>query len=406
MLGSGRLGAMWRPWLLLGALVLGACAAERGVEAPGPRAPSFELRPVGYDQLVGWGADDSRAALEAFLRSCARLAEQDAAVPMAADPRFGAVGDWREPCTAAAGVAMATPGPARAFFEERFVPYLVLDGGDPNGLFTGYYEPLVHGSRRFGGPYTVPLHRPPDDLVRVDLARFNPDLAGYAIYGRVVGRDFAPYYSRADIEAGALDGHGLELLWLDDPIDKFFLQIQGSGQVRLDDGALIRVGYAAPNGQPYRAIGRDLIEIGALPRDDVSMPAIKAWLAQHPAAAPEIMARNRSYIFFQEQPQLGPDDGPLGAEGVPLTAERSLAVDRRHIPFGVPVWLETTAPWPEGPGPLRRLMVAQDTGSAITGIVRGDVFWGAGPRAEAIAGHMRSPGRYAVLLPKGLIPVS
>jgi membrane-bound lytic murein transglycosylase A len=186
----------------------------------------------------------------------------------------------------------------------------------------------------------------------------------------------------------------------------FFLQIQGSGQVRLDDGALVRVGYASQNGHPYRAIGRDLIEIGVLTREEVSLPAIKTWLEAHPAAAPQIMARNRSYIFFEERPELGPEDGPLGAQGVSLTAGRSLAVDRRYIPLGVPIWLETTAPYPEGAAPLRRLMVAQDTGGAIKGVVRGDVFWGAGARAEAVAGHMKSRGRYAVLLPRALVPVS
>jgi membrane-bound lytic murein transglycosylase A len=166
------------------------------------------------------------------------------------------------------------------------------------------------------------------------------------------------------------------------------------------------VGYASQNGHPYHAIGRDLIEIGALTRDEVSLPAIRAWLQAHPEEASQIMARNRSYIFFEEHRGLAPKDGPLGAQGVPLTAGRSLAVDPRYVPFGVPVWLDTTAPWPEGEGPLRRLMVAQDAGSAVKGVVRGDVFWGAGARAEAIAGHMKSRGRYAVLLPKALIPVS
>ena len=231
-------------------------------------------------------------------------------------------------------------------------------------------------------------------------------LAGYAIYGRVQGGEFVPYHSRADIETGALADRGLELLWVDDPIDQFFLQVQGSGQVQLDDGSLTRVGYASQNGHPYRAIGRDLIEIGVLTRDQVSLPAIKAWLEAHPADAPDIMARNRSYIFFEERPELGPDDGPLGAQGVSLTAGRSLAVDPRYVPLGVPVWLETTVPWPEGAAPLHRLMVAQDTGGAIKGVVRGDVFFGAGARAEAAAGHMKSPGRYALLLPKALIPVS
>jgi membrane-bound lytic murein transglycosylase A len=396
-----------RSWPLLGCwLVLAACAPERPAEPPAPAQPAFDLRPIAYEQLRGWQADDPRAALDAFRRSCAKLDRYGAATPMGARPGFGAVGDWRPVCADAATVAQGSAAAVRDFFEDHFSPYLVVDGDDPEGLFTGYYEPLLFGSRRFGGPYTVPIYRPPADLVRVDLGRFNPELAGYAIYGRVEGGQFVPYHSRADIETGALARRGLELLWVDDPVDKFFLQIQGSGQVQLDDGALIRVGYASQNGHPYRAIGRDLIEIGVLTRDEVSLPAIKAWLEAHPGDAPQIMARNRSYIFFEERPELGPDDGPLGAQGVSLTAGRSLAVDRRYIPLGVPVWLETTAPWPDGERPLRRLMVAQDTGGAIKGVVRGDVFWGAGARAESIAGLMKSRGRYAVLLPKALAPIS
>lgn len=393
---------------LFGCLLLLACAAEPPpVETPPPPPlPVLELRPIGFDQLAGWRADDPREALRAFDRSCEKLAGRDPETPMGAEPVFGTVGDWQRICADAARAALRSPEQARAFLEERFSPYLVLDGGNPEGLFTGYFEPLLHGSRTYGGRYTVPLYRPPDDLLRVDLGRFNPDLAGYAIYGRVNGREFVPYHSRRDIEGGALEERGLELLWVDDPIDKFFLQVQGSGQVQLDDGSVVRVGYASQNGHPYHAIGRDLIEIGALSRDEVSLPAIRSWLEAHPREAPQIMARNRSYIFFEEHPELGPDEGPLGAQGVSLTAGRSLAVDPRYIPFGVPVWLETTAPWPEGEGPLRRLMVAQDTGGAIKGIVRGDVFWGAGERAEAVAGRMKSRGRYAILLPKTLIPVS
>jgi membrane-bound lytic murein transglycosylase A len=396
-----------RSWPSLACLGLLACAGEP--EAPGPPAPeppSFELRPISFEQLAGWAADDPREAFAAFRRSCAKLAQRDLAMPMGPDPLFGQVADWQAVCTDAAAVAELSADQARAFVEDVFSPYLVVDGARPEGLFTGYYEPLLNGSRQFGGPYTVPLYRPPDDLLRIDLGRFSPELAGYAIYGRITNREFVPYHSRGEIESGALAGRGLELLWVDDPIDKFFLQVQGSGQVRLDDGSLIRIGYAGQNGHPYRAIGRDLIEIGVLRREDVTLPAIREWLEAHPEGASQIMARNRSYIFFEEHPELAPDEGPLGAEGVPLTAGRSLAVDPRYIPFGVPVWLDTTAPWPEGEGPLRRLMVAQDAGGAIKGVVRGDVFWGAGERAEAIAGHMKSRGRYAILLPKFLVPVS
>ncbi len=305
------------------------------------------------------------------------------------------------------GRGSASAEAAREFFETWFQPYRVSDRGQSVGLFTGYYEPVLHGSRHPGGRYRVPLHAAPSDLLRIDLSRFNPELAGYAIWGRVEHGEFAPYYTRAEIDDGALAGQNLELLWVDDPIAKFFLQIQGSGQVRLDDGSVVRVGYAAQNGRPYRAIGRDLIEIGALHRGQVTLQTIRIWLSAHPADAATIMERNPSYIFFEEHPELAAADGPLGTEGVPLTAGRSLAVDRRFLPLGAPLWLDTSAPRPDSPEaevPLQRLMVAQDTGGAIKGVVRGDVFWGAGEPAEAIAGRMQSQGGLVLLLPRALIP--
>jgi membrane-bound lytic murein transglycosylase A len=385
---------------------LAACAGEPPTP-PAPPEPQLELALTSFERLDGWPTDDPRGALDAFRISCASLSREDAGAPMGRDPAYGLTGDWQPACDAAESSAyLGSAERARNFFEDWFFPYLLSDAGDPEGLFTGYYEPQLFGSWHYGGRYTVPLHLAPDDLLRIDLGRFNPDLAGYSISGRIQGNQFVPYYSRGEIEGGVLDGRGLELLWVDDRVDKFFLQIQGSGQVVLEDGRLIRVGYAGQNGHPYRAIGRDLIEIGALSPEQVSMQSIRAWLEANPGAARAIMHRNRSYVFFQENPELGPDDGPIGAQGLPLTAGRSLAVDLRFIPLGAPVWLDTTAPFPDGEAPLRRLMIAQDTGGAIKGVVRGDVFWGAGPLAEAVAGRMKSTGRYAVLLPRSMIPTS
>ena len=360
-----------------------------------------------FGQISGWADDQPSDALVAFRASCTRIVDRDHHEPFGLQPAAGVVGDWREPCAAAAAIpADTTADEARAFFETWFQPWQVADGGDAEGLFTGYYEPLLLGSRRNGGRYTVPLRKPPADLVRIELGRFNPDLQGYWIAGRITGSGLEPYAARGEIEAGALDGQDLELLWVDDLIDKFFLQIQGSGRVVLEDGSVVRVGYAAQNGHPYRAIGRDLIEIGAIPRDQVSLQTIRQWLrAAGPQDAAAIMDRNRSYVFFEERRELGENDGPLGSHGVPLIAGRSLAVDPRWIPLGAPVWLDTVAPYPDGEAPLRRLMIAQDTGGAIRGIVRGDVFWGAGAEAEAIAGPMRSQGRYLLLLPRTLTPL-
>jgi membrane-bound lytic murein transglycosylase A len=226
------------------------------------------------------------------------------------------------------------------------------------------------------------------------------------VRGRIEGDRLVPYFDRDEIERGALDGRALELLWVDDPIDKFFLQIQGSGLVRLADGRLLRVGYADQNGRAYRPIGRDLVEMGELSREEVSLQSIAAWLRANPDRADAVMDKNPSYVFFQLLGDAEALEGPLGAQGVPLLAGRSLAVDRRYIPYGAPVWLETEAPFPDGERSLHRLMIAQDTGGAIKGGVRGDVFRGAGDLAEHVAGHMKSRGSYFLFLPKVALPTS
>jgi len=389
--------------LALAGLLLGC--AER--KPPPPREPALSLAPVGFDGLPGWQEDDPSGALDAFRRSCGRLQRQDSGKALGGSGGFaGKVADWLPACAAAQRVA-TTADAARTFFQASFVPYRVTDRGQAEGLFTGYYEPLLNGARTNGGRYRHPLLKRPPDLVSVDLGRFAPELQGRRIAGRVADGRLVPYADRAAIERGALAGRGLELLWVDDPVDKFFLEIQGSGQVRLPDGSLVRVGYADQNGHAYRAIGKDLIELGAIPREQVSMQAIRAWLAAHPDQAPGMMAKNPSYVFFRELPaDLASAPGPQGAQGVPLTPGRSLAVDRKFLPLGAPVWLDATAPYPEGERPLRRLLVTQDTGGAIRGPVRGDVFWGAGPLAEHLAGHMKSAGRLFILLPRELAPTS
>ncbi|HET6519545.1 MAG TPA: MltA domain-containing protein [Geminicoccaceae bacterium] len=385
------------------ALLLAGCGTEPPEPPPEPR---FELVPAAFGDLDGWAEDDPSPAVQAFARSCQPWLRRDDGADAGRSPVAGRVGDWRPACEAArlfdGGDALA----ARRFFERWFAPYRVTYG-DRTGLFTGYFEPRLYGSRRPGGPYTVPLHRRPPDLVQVDLGLFDPELAGKRIAGRVDGGQLRPYSSNGDIAEGALAGRNLELVWVSDPIDKFFLQIQGSGQVVLDDGSTIRVGYAAQNGHRYRAIGRDLIEMGEIPKEQVSLQSIRDWLRAHPEAASDLMARNPSYVFFTEVNGLDPEAGPLGSLGVPLTAGRSLAVDPAYIPLGAPVWLDTTAPAGDGREvPLRRLVIAQDTGGAIKGPIRGDVFWGAGDVAGEIAGRMKSEGGYVLLLPKSLTPTS
>lgn len=356
------------------------------------------LQPARFADLPGWREDAVAEALPALLKSCRRIT----ALPEEAElgePYAGTAADWKPVCAAAARVPAGDSAAARAFFEARLQPYSTANNDDPLGLFTGYYEPLLHGSRKRGGKFTIPLYLRPPELVMVDLGRFRDELEGQRIAGRVEDGALTPYPDRAEIEEGALSGRKLELVWVDDPVDAFFLHIQGSGRIRLTEGGEMRVGYAAQNGHPYFAIGRDLIDRGALTRGEVSMQTIRKWLTEHPEEAREVMRKNASYVFFQEIQ----GEGPLGAEGVGLTPGRSLAVDRKHFPLGVPVWLSAGMPGTK-PGKedrkIRRLLVAQDTGGAIRGPVRGDVFWGYGPEAAELAGRMKHRGRLWVLLPK------
>jgi membrane-bound lytic murein transglycosylase A len=336
--------------------------------------------------------DDLAPALAAFRLSCAPILRKSSA---AAEPlgngRVGRIGDWLPVCAAAAELPEVDGAAARAFFERWFQPWKAGNNGNNEGLFTGYYEPLLNGARERGGRYTTPLLRRPGDLVMVELGRFRPAWRGERIAGRVVDGELRPYPTRAEIEAGALDRLNLAFLWVDDPIDAFFLEIQGSGQVQLADGSVVQLSYDGQNGRPYVPIGRLLMERGALAREDVSMQSIRGWILAHPDAAKALMDENPSYVFFRELAQAG----PIGSGGVRLTAGRSLAVDRSFVPLGVPVWLDAGED-------LRRLTVAQDTGGAIRGPVRGDVFWGDGEAAAERAGHMKAHGGEYLLLPKTL----
>jgi membrane-bound lytic murein transglycosylase A len=365
-----------------------------------PAEDRVVLEPARFADLQGWGEDAVAEALPALLRSCERISRQPDGAEMGGAGFAGTAGDWKPVCAAAARVPAGDSRAARAFFEAHLAPAAVTNNGRALGLFTGYYEPLLHGSRRRGGRYTVPLYLRPPELVMVDLGDFREELRGQRIAGKVVDGSLEPYPGRREIDEGALAGRELELVWVDDPVDAFFLHIQGSGRIRLAEGSEMRVGYAAQNGHPYRAIGRDLIERGALRREEVSMQTIRQWLEANPEQAAEVMQKNASYVFFQEIK----GESPLGAQGVPLTAGRSLAVDRKFLPLGVPLWLSASLP-PAAEGQpgrrLRRLMVAQDTGGAIRGPVRGDVFWGHGDEAADLAGKMRHRGRLWVLLPKG-----
>lgn len=346
-----------------------------------PPAPVSTLRATSWDAISGWRDDNPQLAWSAFLTSCSALKIQPA---------------WQSVCS----VATAFNEPSRdvlyRFFELNFTPYQVVnpDGSD-SGLVTGYYEPLLHGSRTRSARYRYPVHGVPDDLLVIDLGEIYPELRNMRLRGRIEGRRVVPYFNRAQIDEGSAAVAGKEIVWVEDAVELFFLQIQGSGRVKLDSGETIRLGYADQNGYPYRSIGRLLVDRGDLPLERASMQGIKTWARQNPARLQDLLNYNASYVFFRE---LSPDlPGPLGALGVPLTARRSIAVDARHIPLGAPVFLATTMP--NSRQPLSRLMLAQDTGGAIRSAVRADFFWGFGDEAGTLAGRMRQSGKMWVLLP-------
>jgi len=339
------------------------------------------LRQASWNDLPEWRAEDPAQAWQAFLTSCRALGNQ---------------GVWREACAAAAGIANPDRDAARRFFEAHFTPYRVTraDGAD-EGLITGYYEPLLRGSRNATARYRYPVYGVPDDLLVIDLAEAYPELKGLRLRGRLEGRRVVPYYDRAQIGQGRAPLVGRELVWVDDAIELFFLQVQGSGRVVLESGETLRVGYADHNGFPYRSIGRYLAERGELPLEKASMQGIQAWARANPDKLTEVLNVNARYVFFRELPAGLP--GPLGSLGAPLTARRSLAVDPEFVPLGAPVYISTT--WPLSSRPLNQLMLAQDTGSAIRGAVRADFFWGNGEEAAREAGRMKQPLRMWVLLP-------
>ena len=348
-----------------------------------------------WSELPGWLQDNHAEALPALLASCAVVGKQAA---------------WREVCEAAPAVKGREA--ARLFFESQFTPYRVTSTeGAAEGLITGYYEPTLRGSRKPSARNAYPLYAAPDDLLTLDLGELAPELKSTAPRVRVEGKRVVPYPTRAQIDGEAAPLRGKEIAWVDDPLDLFFLQVQGSGRITLEEGGVMRVGFAAHNGHPYRSIGRVLIERGDLTLERASMQGIKAWAQAHPARLTELLNQNPRYIFFRELPAAGTAPagapigpigpvGPPGAMGVPLTPLRSVAVDTRHVPLGAPVHIATT--WPNSTKPLQRLMLAQDIGGAIRGAVRADFFWGAGEMAAREAGRMQQPLRLWVLLPHGM----
>lgn len=366
-------------------LLCAVCAALillHGCEAYRPE-PGIG-RAIDWEELPAWQEDRYTEAWPALLQGCRVL------------PRRSA--EWGRVCARATSLGEVDDAVARRFFEQEFTAHRVnASGADGKGLVTGYYEPLLQGSRVPDERYRYPIYGRPADLIRVDLAELYPELEGKKVRGRLEGSRLVPYYPRGEIDAGESPLIGNELLWVDDPVALFFLHVQGSGRVQLPDGELVAVGYADQNGQPYSSIGRILIERGEIPRERISLFSIRDWLRSHPDEADALLSSNRSYVFFQLREAT--DEHARGSLNVPLTPGRSIAVDRRNIPLGVPVWLDTTYPGSAG-RKLRRLTFAQDTGGAIKGYARADLFWGNGTEAERLAGEMKQDARLFILLPR------
>lgn len=289
----------------------------------------------------------------------------------------------------------------RQFFEQGFTPWqLHNEGHSTAGLVTGYFEPLIRASRKRDQHYRWPIHGVPHDMLTIELGELYPQLKTMRLRGRIVNDKIMPYLSRAEVSAHGSQFPAPVLLWAEDAIELFFLQVQGSGRAQLPDGSMVRIGYADHNGHPYQSIGRWLVDQGELQLEQASMDGIKAWVHRNPDRLDELLNVNPSYVFFRELP--AGNDGPLGALSVALTPGRSIAVDPAYVPLGAPVFLATTEPLSSQP--LRRLVLAQDTGGAIKGGVRADYFWGFGDEAGRHAGRMRQQGRMWLLLPVGMQP--
>jgi membrane-bound lytic murein transglycosylase A len=369
-----------------------------GCSAITPEVKPQEDNPVleisDFSKLPNWNKDNHLDALSAFDKSCSRFLKQASNRPTG----FGAkIQDWQAVCQNRP--ILRTQKNARDFFEAWFSPYAVYNNTEQSGLFTGYYEASLNGSLTKTKNYNIPLRARPQDLVMVNLGDFNPELKGKRIAGRPVNGYLKPYETRAEIVDGKLPKDmDIPVIWVDSAIDAFFLQIQGSGVVTLPDGSTQRIGYDGQNGHPYTAIGKTLIDKGELTQENVSMQSIRQWLQDNPEKAPEILNSNASYIFFKKLDT----EGPIGGEGVVLTPERSLAIDTKFWPYGVPIFVDIPHP-KESNRNIQNLMIAQDTGGAIKGVIRGDFFWGYGEEAAAHSGPMKSKGQMWVLLPKSVV---
>jgi membrane-bound lytic murein transglycosylase A len=366
--------------------------------------PGAQYLPLAWSDVTGWNDDDHVAAYKAFRASCKSIAAQP---PPVVEPK-ALGGSLSEPCRIAKSLDLADEAKAKAFFEEHFSPLRISRLGELDGFVTGYYEPVLDGSHTQTDVYNVPVYRRPSNLF---VRGFKQDAASLPnkgpVYRKIGRRKLVPYYDRGEIEDGAIAGRGLELCWLKDPTDLLFAQIQGSARIKFEDGSTIRINYDAYNGYSYTAVGRILIERGIIPREEMSMQKIRDWMAQNPDGAKELRRQNRSYIFFR-QVNLSDKDEAIGAQGIPLTAGRSIAVDKSLHVYGTPFFIQGELPIDSerSKTPFHRLMIAQDTGSAIIGPARADLYFGAGHEAGRVSGRLRHNMHFVMLVPKSLDPIA
>jgi membrane-bound lytic murein transglycosylase A len=361
--------------------------------------------PLAWSDISGWSEDDHLAAFQTFRASCKPIAAQDAA---ALPPDSRALGaSLRDPCRVARSTEISDAVKARAFFEQNFTPLKISRLGEGDGFVTGYYEPVIDGSREANEVFNIPVYRRPSNLFVKGYNQASPDLPNKGpVYRKIRRRKLVPYNDRPQIEDGAIEQRGLEIVWLKSQTDLLFAQIQGSARVQLEDGSTVRINYDSYNGYPYTAVGRILIDRGIIPKDQMSMQKIREWMEGNPAGADEVRRQNRSYIFFREVP-LSDKDEAVGGQGVPLTPGRSIAVDRSLHVYGTPFFIQGELPIDSATSktPFHRLMIAQDTGSAIVGPARADLYFGAGAEAGKISGRLKQNIQFVMLVPRSLDPV-
>jgi membrane-bound lytic murein transglycosylase A len=370
-------------------------------EPPPPAHDRLELTRAKFADLPAWSDDKHAEAVPSLLRSCEVIGKLADNAPVGHDGHGGLAKQWRKACAAANKLRAGDQAAAKKMFETQFVPWRAAGKAGADGKLTGYYVQELHASRTRSARYKYPIYGRPKDLVRIDLSKLIPDAHGRQVWGRLVNGEVVPYFTRPEIRAGALANQGLELMYADNAIDLLFAHIEGSAKAVMDDGSVVWLEFAGKNGRAYRGVGAVLKAMGVLQAPyNGTMPGIRRWFVDHPTRVDEVFDQNHAFVFFKESTQ----PGAVGSQMVTLTPERSMAIDRAFIAFGTPIWVDTRAPLVGKPGtaPWRKLLVAQDTGGGILGAVRGDIYWGDDAAAADKGGRMGGPGRYWLLLPKGV----